>query len=76
MFFPQTLQSCLYAMRHITLAGLAAVTTIVVVWSMSTFAKPTLVGEANASATIWLSEIVEIMEGHGRNLPFEYRDPF
>jgi hypothetical protein len=52
------------------------VTTIVVVWSMSTFAKPTLVGEANASATIWLSEIVEIMERHGRNLPFEYRDPF
>ena len=76
MFVRQTLQSCLYVMRSVMLAGLAAVTTIFVVWSMSTFAKPTLVGEANASATIWLSEIVEIMERHGRNLPFEYRDPF
>jgi hypothetical protein len=45
MFVRQTLQSCLYMMRNVMLAGLAAVITIFVVWSMSTFAKPKLVGK-------------------------------
>jgi hypothetical protein len=58
------------------LAGLAAVTTIVVTWSMSTLAKPKLVGKVDALATIWLSELIEIMERHGRKLPVESRDPF
>ena len=71
MFVRQTLQSCLYVMRNVMLAGLAAVTTIF--WSMSTFAKPKLVGKADASATIWPHEI---MKQHGRNLLVEYWDPF
>jgi hypothetical protein len=73
MFVRQTLQSCLYVMRNVMLAGLAAVTTIFVVWSMSTFAKPKLVGKADASATIWPHEIMKL---HGRNLLVEYWDPF
>ena len=73
-FVRRTLQSCSYAMNNVMLAGLAAVTTIVVIWSMSTFAKPKLVGEVeNASATIWPHEI---MKRHGGNLPAEYWDPF
>ena len=76
MFVRQTLQSCLYVMRNVMLAGLATVTTIFVVWSMSTFAKPKLVGKADALATIWLSELIEIMERHGRKLPVESWDPF
>ena len=77
MFVPQTPQSCLDAVRRVMLlAGLAAVTAIVVVWSMSTFAKPKLVGKADALATIWLSELIEIMERHGRKLPVESWDPF
>ena len=77
MFVPQTLQSCLYAVRRVMLlAGLAAVTTIVVTWSMSMFAKPKLVGKADALATIWLSELIEIMERHGRKLPVESWDLF
>lgn len=76
MFVRQTLQSCLYVMRNVMLAGLAAVTTIVVTWSMSTFAKPKLVGKADALATIWLSELIEIMERHGRELPVKSWDPF
>ena len=73
MFVRQTLQSCLYVMRSVMLAGLAAVTTIFVVWSMSTFAKPKLVGKADVSATIWPHEI---MMQHGGNLLVEYWDPF
>jgi hypothetical protein len=73
-FVRRTLQGYSYAKSNVMLAGLAAVTTIVVVWSMATFAKPKLAGKVeNASATFWT---LELMERHGRNLPAEYWDPF
>jgi hypothetical protein len=70
------LTTVIRAKRAAVLAA-AAVATIVVVWSMSTFVNAKLAGKAETiegSATIWPSEM---MERHGRNLPGEYwADPF
>jgi hypothetical protein len=65
------------AMRNIMSAGLAAVAMIVVIWSMTPFAKLNLAGKgavSDASATIAPFELLERL---GRNLPREYwADPF
>ena len=54
-------------MRKIIFAGIAALAAIVVVWSMSTLARPKFATEASAPMAPH-----EIMVKQGNSLPVEY----
>jgi hypothetical protein len=66
-----------YAMHNFMSAGLAAVAMIVVIWSMTPFAKLNLAAKGAASDASATVAPFELLERLGRNLPGEYwADPF